>query len=76
MLLFERCGDPAAFDALAKGVTENEDGKPRFLTEWEEKALSGQELKLDAPWDSPFMREWLTVPPSCLAKLAMSAKSA
>jgi predicted KAP-like P-loop ATPase len=63
MLLFERCGDPAAFDALAKAVTENEEGKPRFLAEWEDKALSGQELKLETPWDSPFVREWLTVPP-------------
>jgi predicted KAP-like P-loop ATPase len=63
MLLFERCGEPAAFDALAKAVTENEEGKPRFLTEWEEKAQAGQNLKLDPPWDSPFVREWLTVPP-------------
>jgi len=63
MLLFERCGEPAAYDALAKAVTEDEQGKPHFLTEWEEKAHTGQELELDAPWDSPFIREWLTVPP-------------
>jgi predicted KAP-like P-loop ATPase len=63
MLLFERCGEPAAFDALAKTVTENEEGKPHFLAEWEEKAQAGQELKLEAPWDSPFVREWLTMPP-------------
>ena len=63
MLLFERCGEPAAFDALAKAVTENEEGKPQFLAEWEEKAQAGQELKLNAPWDSPFVREWLTMPP-------------
>ncbi len=63
MLLFERCGEPPAYDALAKAVTEDEQGKPHFLTEWEEKAHTGQELNLDAPWDSPFIREWLTVPP-------------
>jgi predicted KAP-like P-loop ATPase len=63
MLLFERCGEPAVYDALAKAVTENNEGKPQFLTPWEEKANTGQELKLDAPWDSPFVREWLTVSP-------------
>jgi predicted KAP-like P-loop ATPase len=63
MLLFERCGEPAAFDALAKAVTENEEGKPHFLADWEEKMQAGQELKLNAPWDSPFVREWLTMPP-------------
>jgi predicted KAP-like P-loop ATPase len=55
MLLFERCGDPAAYSALVKAVTENDNGKPKFLAEWEEKANSGQELTLEAPWDDPFI---------------------
>jgi predicted KAP-like P-loop ATPase len=63
MLLFERCGEPAAYDALTKAVSENNEGKPQFLADWEEKALTGQDLKLDAPWDSPFVREWLALPP-------------
>ena len=63
MLLFERCGNPATYAALAKTVVENEQGKPGFLKEWEEKANAGEKLVLEAPWDSSFFREWLTVPP-------------
>jgi len=63
MLLFERCGEPKAYAELTKAVNNDEEGKPRFLAEWEEKALDGKEIKLDAPWDSDFVREWLIVPP-------------
>jgi predicted KAP-like P-loop ATPase len=63
MLLFERLGNPKAYAALTKAVAENSYGKPVFLSEWEEKANAGQELELQAPWDDPFVREWLTLPP-------------
>lgn len=63
MLLFERCGDPAAYAALTKAVVEDEKGKPRFLAEWEKKANAGEDFALNAPWDDPFVREWLTIPP-------------
>jgi len=63
MLLFERCGAPSAYAALTKAVVEDDEGKPRFLAEWEEKANSGEELSLNEPWDDPFLREWLTIPP-------------
>ena len=63
MLLFERLGNPKAYMALTKAVTENSYGKPDFLSEWEEKANAGQKLELSAPWDDPFVREWLTLPP-------------
>ncbi len=63
MLLFERLGNPKAYAALTKAVTENSEGKPLFLSEWEEKANAGKELELEAPWDDPFVREWLTLPP-------------
>jgi predicted KAP-like P-loop ATPase len=63
MLLFERLGNPKAYAALTKAVTENSLGKPLFLSEWEEKANAGQELELPAPWDDAFVREWLTLPP-------------
>src|SRR5690606_21207550 len=63
LMLFERCGDKDAFSALIKAINEDNEGKARFLAEWEEQALAGESLKLDAPWDSPFFREWLTVPP-------------
>ena len=63
MLLFERCAVPKAYDALTKAVNNDDEGKPRFLSEWEKTALTGEELILDEPWDDPFIREWLTIPP-------------
>ena len=63
MLLFERIGDPKAYAELTKAVSESGDGKPAFLSEWEEKANAGQEVPLRAPWDDPFVLEWLTLPP-------------
>lgn len=63
MLLFERCGHPDAYAALAKAVNEDDGGQPRFLAELEEKALAGEKLAPQAPWDDTFILEWLTVPP-------------
>lgn len=63
MLLFERLGNQKAYAALTKAVTENNQGKPLFLSEWEEKANAGQDLELKTPWDDPFVREWLTLSP-------------
>ena len=44
-------------------MNNDDGGKPHFLTEWEETALKGEEPVLSKPWDDPFIREWLTVPP-------------
>ena len=63
MLLFERCGQPKAYAALAKAVAEDESGKPRFLSEWEDKAHAGEKLELPEPWSDPFVEEWLALPP-------------
>lgn len=63
MLLFERIGSPKAYAELTKAVTESADGKPAFLAEWEENANAGKELKLLAPWDEPFILEWLKLTP-------------
>ncbi|HEY6874213.1 MAG TPA: P-loop NTPase fold protein [Geobacteraceae bacterium] len=63
VLLFERCGDPKAYAALIKSVTESDQGKPAFLTTWELKAVNGDPLELKAPWDDPFITEWLRLPP-------------
>lgn len=63
MLLFERLGNPKAYAALTKAVTENSSGKPTFLADWEEKANAGLELVLEDPWDDPFVREWLSLAP-------------
>lgn len=63
MLLFERLGDPRAYAELIKAVSSNEEGKPTFLAEWEEAANAGETLALQPPWDTPFVQEWLTLPP-------------
>jgi predicted KAP-like P-loop ATPase len=64
LLLFERLGNPKAYAELIAAVSANDSGKPTFLADWEEKANAGAELELQAPWDDPFIREWLTLPPS------------
>lgn len=64
MLLFERCAMPAAYSELTQHVNDDDEGKPRFLNAWEQCALAGGTVNLKEPWDNPFIREWLTVPPS------------
>ena len=63
VLLFERCAESTAYDVLRTRVNNDDEGKPRFLAEWEEKELAGEPLELDKPWDQPFIREWLAMPP-------------
>jgi len=63
LLLFERLGNPRAYAELIAAVSTSDVGKPTFLTEWEEKANAGADLALNAPWDEPFVKEWLTLPP-------------
>ncbi|WP_038098282.1 KAP family P-loop NTPase fold protein [Thioalkalivibrio sp. HK1] len=64
MLLFERCGNPKAYEALMSAVNSDPDGKPTFLTEWEQKAATEEKYDLDHIWDDPFIREWLRIKPS------------
>jgi predicted KAP-like P-loop ATPase len=64
LLLFERLGNPKAYAELIAAVSANDSGKPTFLAGWEEKANAGAEMELQVPWDDPFIREWLTLPPS------------
>ena len=63
LLLFERLGSPKAYTELIKAVSANEEGKPRFLAEWEEKAIAGDTIALKTLWDDPFFLERLTLPP-------------
>jgi predicted KAP-like P-loop ATPase len=63
LLLFERLGNPKAYSELITVVSTSDTGKPVFLAEWEEKANAGNDLALQAPWDDPFVKEWLTLPP-------------
>jgi predicted KAP-like P-loop ATPase len=63
MLLFERCAPAAVYDALAKAVNAAADGIPAFLAVWEAKVAAGEKPDLTAPWDDPFILEWLALPP-------------
>ena len=63
MLLFERCGNAKAYEELTRSVNEDPEGKPRFLAEWEDKAVAGEEPDLSESWKEPFIREWLKIPP-------------
>lgn len=63
VLLFERCGDTNAYAALIKAVSESDTGKPAFLLEWEQKAVSDQESPRPDPWKESFISEWLRLPP-------------
>ncbi|GIK64314.1 MAG: ATPase [Chloroflexota bacterium] len=63
MLLFERCGNLAAYALLGAAINSDAEGKPRFLAEWEEQAAMGQELQLEKPWDESFIKEWLALSP-------------
>ncbi len=64
LLLFERLGAPKAYAELITAVSVSNAGKPAFLAEWESKAMAGAELKLEVPWEDPFVLEWLTLPPA------------
>jgi predicted KAP-like P-loop ATPase len=63
LLLFERLGNPKAYAELITAVSSSNSGNPTFLADWEEKANAGKELTLQAPWDDPFVEEWLKLPP-------------
>ena len=63
MLLFERCGNAKTYEELTRAVNEDTDGKPRFLGDWEEKAVAGEKPDLPENWQEPFIQEWLTIPP-------------
>jgi len=62
MLLFERCGDALAYSALTKAIIEDE-GKPSFLGKYEDALRAGKADAIEKPWDTDFLREWLSLPP-------------
>lgn len=62
--LFERCASPAAFEFLAKKVSESDDGKVEFLRQVEEKLKNSEEFEApDLSWKDPFIEEWLQITP-------------
>ena len=63
MLLFERCGEPAAYAELSNAVVADAQGRPTLLAPWEKAAHQGEAFELQKPWEDPFTREWLALPP-------------
>lgn len=63
LLLFERLGNPKAYEELMAAVTTSENGKPGFISDWEEMATAGQSVGLPPPWNDSFVEEWLRLPP-------------
>lgn len=68
LMLFERLSTPQAYSELAASVNSSDEGKPTKISEWEEDAIKGKEIDLPKNWDSPFVIEWLQLPPQ-LAQL-------
>lgn len=68
LMLFERSGNPKAYEELMKAVAADKNGKPGMLSEWEADIKKGKALALQQPWDQPFVKEWLALPPSLADK--------
>jgi len=68
LMLFERSGNPKAYEELMKAVAADKNGKPAMLDEWEADIKKGKNLALQQPWDQPFVKEWLALPPALADK--------
>ncbi|WP_375758183.1 P-loop NTPase fold protein [Corallococcus exercitus] len=65
MLLFERCGSEDAYAFLISKINDSEDGKPKFLKEWEEKASLAVPIEqLPSTWKGEFITDWLALQPA------------
>lgn len=64
ILLFERCGNTKAYSELVKAVTDNNEGKPEFLSSWEGCVSMEENFEFPPPWDTPFVKDWLRIPPA------------
>ncbi|GAB0082638.1 ATPase [Pseudomonas syringae pv. tomato] len=68
LMLFERSGNPKAYEELMKAVASHKQGKPTMLQEWEESLKQGKALTLPQPWEHPFVKDWLALPPALADK--------
>jgi predicted KAP-like P-loop ATPase len=50
--------------ALTSAVNADADGKPRLLAPWEAAAVNDEPFEADNAWNSPFVPEWLALPPA------------
>lgn len=63
MLLLERCAPPKAFSEIAAEVMKSVDGRASVLQSCEEAIKAGKGAELPAPWNEPFLQEWLALTP-------------
>ena len=64
LLLFERLGDPKAFEDLIAKISAGKTGKPAFLDRWEKAIAAGEKAELSSPFNNDsFFEEWLALPP-------------
>lgn len=63
MLLLERCAPPKAFTEIASEVMKSADGRATFINAHEAAIKSGKAADLPAPWNEPFLQEWLALSP-------------
>jgi len=68
LMLFERSGNPKAYEELMKAVASDKHGKPVMLGEWEADLKKGKSLTLPQPWEHPFVKGWLALPPALADK--------
>lgn len=68
LLLFERLATPTAYVALTTNVSNDPEGKPTILSEWETDLAQGKEVTLPPDWDNPFITEWLKLSPTLSEK--------
>lgn len=63
--LFERCAPSAAYNYLAKAVTESEDGRISFLHDAEEQIARGENPTVEeSSWNHDFVSGWMKLSPA------------
>lgn len=68
LMLFERSGNPKAYEELMRAVATDKHGKPHMLGQWEADLKKGKALALPQPWDHSFVKDWLALPPALAEK--------
>ena len=63
LMLFERSASTNLYNELCSRIAHDEEGKPRHLAELEEQVTAEDNVTLEGDWNTPFLKEWLKIPP-------------
>jgi predicted KAP-like P-loop ATPase len=63
MLLLERCAPPKIYSDIAAEVMRSADGRAAMLEAGEAAARKAGDDPLPAPWNEPFLQDWLRLSP-------------